>query len=262
VLSCSADAGGAEWVIAGLRGFDYTVGSVVPPAFDAYARIFHPASRRAGEDQVEVRWAEVAGANQRVMHPAAEWGSLTGSWRCGGQPGVWDDAPRTGRLPCAVSKRLVGVLADYTERPDRCCFAVWDGWGTPTLFFGFADGTPEEAKRRVRRVAEAEIASWSELLETAPAFTASQRPMRLLAGLLAALAEFYEPHRDPPSLWWPEDRAWCVGTDIDLMTTYVGGSDACINALLDEGQLEALAVPEEQPINWEADTVNPLPAQP
>jgi hypothetical protein len=46
------------------------------------------------------------------------------------------------------------------------------------------------------------------------------------------------------------------------MTTYVGGSDACINALPDEGQLEALAVPEEQTIDWEADTVNPLPAHP
>ena len=27
-----------------------------------------------------------------------------------------------------------------------------------------------------------------------------------------------------PSIWWPEDRAWCVATDIDLFDTYVGGS--------------------------------------
>jgi hypothetical protein len=35
-----------------------------------------------------------------------------------------------------------------------------------------------------------------------------------------------------PDLWWPEDRAWCVGGDTDLKSTYVGGSEACIASLL------------------------------
>jgi hypothetical protein len=238
------------------------VGSVVPAVFDAYARVFHPASRGVGEDPVEVRWQAVAAANCRMMHPAAEWGSLTGSWRCDGQPGIWDDPPHIGRLPCAVAKRLADVLVEHTERRGRCWFAVWDGWGTPTLTFGFPGGSTEEANRRVQQAAEAEIAAWSELLESTAAFTVPDRPMRLLAGPLAALAELYAPHRDPPSLWWPQDRAWCVGTDVDLMTTYVGGTRGCINALLDDGQLEALEVTDDQSVTWQADTVNPVPAPP
>jgi hypothetical protein len=67
---------------------------------------------------------------------------------------------------------------------------------------------------------------------------------------------------NPPSIWWPEDRAWCVGTDIDLMTTYVGGSQAAIDALLADEQLEASAVSDDQPVTWDADTVNPLPDPP
>jgi hypothetical protein len=53
-----------------------------------------------------------------------------------------------------------------------------------------------------------------------------------------------------------------VGTEIDLMTTYVGGSGACIDAVLAETSLEALAVSVDQDVTWEADTVNPLPAPP
>jgi hypothetical protein len=86
--------------------------------------------------------------------------------------------------------------------------------------------------------------------------------MRLLHGPLAAIEGFYEIHRSPPSLWWPEDRAWCVGTDIDLMSTYVGGSKACIDAVLADDRLEGLPVSVDQSVTWAADTINPLPVPP
>lgn len=42
------------------------------PHFEAYARVFHPARRGKKDCSVEVSWAQVAAANHRVMHPAAE----------------------------------------------------------------------------------------------------------------------------------------------------------------------------------------------
>ncbi|TMD41293.1 MAG: hypothetical protein E6I88_07925 [Chloroflexi bacterium] len=42
-----------------------------------------------------------------------------------------------------------------------------------------------------------------------------------------------------PNLWWPEDRSWCVATEIDLAETYVGGSDACIARILEDRGLDA-----------------------
>ena len=34
------------------------------------------------------------------------------------------------------------------------------------------------------------------------------------------------------NLWWPEDRAWCVTTDIDFAWTYVGGDRSLIEELI------------------------------
>jgi hypothetical protein len=68
-----------------------------------------------------------------------------------------------------------------------------------------------------------------------------------------------EPSEQSASLWWPADRAWFVATDIDLVTTYVGGSTACIRDLLAHPGLEAAQVPRDQRITWDADTINPPP---
>lgn len=42
-----------------------------------------------------------------------------------------------------------------------------------------------------------------------------------------------------PNLWWPDDRAWCVRSDIDLASTYVAGSETLIQDLLAEPRLAA-----------------------
>ncbi|ALO98190.1 hypothetical protein SHL15_7177 [Streptomyces hygroscopicus subsp. limoneus] len=42
-----------------------------------------------------------------------------------------------------------------------------------------------------------------------------------------------------PDLWWPQDRAWIVGGDVDLVSTYVGGSPELVADLLAAADLEA-----------------------
>ena len=46
----------------------------------------------------------------------------------------------------------------------------------------------------------------------------------------------------PPTLWWPDDRAWFVHTEIDASSTYVGGSAALIGRLVGEQILESFEV--------------------
>ncbi len=272
-LSASPNIDAVTWILVALRDFDYTVGSIVPPVFEAYARIFHPASRGRDEDESAVRWTDVAEANSREMHPAAEWGSITGSWdyqNGSTQPGLWDSPPSTGELPGEVAQRLVAVLSEHTDDPSHGFFGIWEGWGTPTETFFFADDTPERVQQQAQEAFDAEVAAWSGLIESAASFQVPHRKMHLLRGPLVAIEDFYECYdgpaslclRNPPSLWWPADRRWCVGTDIDLMTTYVGGSSAAIEALLADDQLEVLPVPDNQSITWEADTINPLPGPP
>ena len=54
----------------------------------------------------------------------------------------------------------------------------------------------------------------------------------------------------------PEDRAWCVATDIDLFDTYVGGSRECIEAILNNPELEALPTILDARVDLYGDTVN------
>jgi len=261
-LRAAADSREAEWVAHAVRDArgDYSLGSVLPTVFEDYARVFHPAMLC----EAEVRWADVASANGRVMHPAAEWGSLTGSWQLGDQPDVWDQEPPTGELPERLAERLAETLAPYTREADRCLLGVWEGWGISGVMMLWGEGKSKDEARRVQETAEAKIAAWHDFVDGAPMLALpAQREMRLLEGPLGAVSELYEEqHRHPPSLWWPSDRAWCVGTDIDLMTSYVGGSSEAISALLDDEQLEALRLPVDQCLDWAADTINPLPKPP
>ena len=238
-LQLADDVSSADWIVASVRNFMYDVGSLLPVTFAAYARVFHPAGRAsAGGDRVDVSWTDVAAANGRVAHPVMEWVALTGDWRFlteGGQPGVWDDPPSIGVLPVRQAAGLADVLGRFTTTPSECWFAVWDGYGDAPYRRG-----------------------------EAPLISMPQRPMVLLRGPLRAASTAFRSRGWPESasLWWPEDRSWCVATDIDLMSTYVGGSVECIGALLADDRLEAFAVSVDQTVHWKGDTLNPTPDPP
>jgi hypothetical protein len=227
------DATAADWIALGLRGFAESVLSLVPAGFEAYARIFHPAAR--AEAPTRVRWQEVATANGRVAHPAMQWPSIVkthGFADGGSQPGLWDQEPDEGCLPEALRPLLAAVLTRHTATPEKCWFAIWDGYGSLAL--------PDDE---------------------VPAFEIPNRRMLLLTGRIGAVrtSPCAEPFWQSPNMWWPDDRAWCVATEIDLMSTYVGGSRQCVLDLVDHPELEAVIVPATDGVTWGSDHLNPSP---
>ena len=250
--------GAAEWLTRGAGEFG-TFHSMVPDVFEAYGRVFHPAEL----DDREVRWSEVAIANGRTMHGAAEWGQLTGSWDLEGQDCLWDREPEKGELPEHTALRLAEILRRHTRTQERCWFAVWEGWGETHLMLMFRQGTPLEEQARIKEEREAEIRTWESLVRGAPVCVMPSRAYHLLTGPLSELGRFYGAgHRHPPSIWWPEDRAWCVGGDVDLMSTYLGGAADTVEAVVSAPELEALAIPAAQDVTVEADTINPPAGEP
>ena len=225
-----SDLSAAGWLAAGLAPSDPpTVASLVPPVFAAYARVLHPAIRYDGDDDVEVRWSAVAALNDRTAHRLMQWPAITGSWDFVGeddQPELWNDSPAEGHLLAPVAHRLAAVLAEHTAEPGDCWFGAW------------TDAAPGPG-----------------LLALGP------RTHRLVRGPIAlAGANFVpEPEEQGPSLWFPADRAWCVVTDIDLMSTYVGGSAAAVAAVLDDDALEAWPAEPGDPVTPDSDPVNPPP---
>lgn len=227
----AVDARPADWVVASLRGLAESVLSLVPAGFAEYVRVFHPAYRETGSGRVAVTWAEIARANGTQMHAGVQLGSITGSERYEdeGQAGVFDCPPETGSLPRDLLDSLVGVLACHTDTPSACYFAIWEGFG----------GLPAD-------------------VGSAPTFSVPGRTYHLLTGPVEAVPELPWPfNAQSPNLWWPQDHAWCVATEIDLKSTYIGADRRCAQQLVSLPAVEAARVSSDSGIDWLSDTLNP-----
>ena len=237
-LPVASDVSPGAWLAEALAPFGTGVGSLVPPSSAAFARVFHPAARYDGDDDVDIEWHDVAAENGTVPHPLMQWPSVTGGWEYvdrDSQPPTWDGPPSEGHLPVQVAAVLAGVLARHTGTPDDCWFARWHGFGYDAARW---EGHPVQVLPcRENLLARGRVGDATRNL--AP-----------------------EPHEQSANLWWPADRAWVVATDIDQMSTYVGASRACIDELLATDGLELLEVAATDPIAYDADTVNPLPVRP
>ncbi|WP_083983528.1 hypothetical protein [Actinomadura hibisca] len=239
----------ANWIESAITTFDSTVTSLVPRGFDAYARVLHPAS---APDDRPVPWAEIAAWAGRELTPTSRFrevsrpepDTVTG-------PAPWDGDPSGGELPPRTLRALLDVLAAHTATTATCWFCLWDGYGWidgagVVVFASAKAGAPPALPARMP------AAFTPEVLD-GPRVRLPHRDYLLLTGPLAAAADI--GHRvfgsffpQSPNLWWPGDRAWCTATEIDLDSTYVGGSSALVAALLDDPRLEALPVGAGDPI--------------
>ncbi len=243
----------ARWIAERLHPFAQDAGAIIPPGFDAYARIFHPATRRVGQVEIPVTWREIADANLRVHHAEMQFGALVGTpgLKQQSQPGLWDRAPSTGTLPLDLARVLVDLLAEHTTTPERSWFAAWEGWGDPV--FITSDGSNDAYAPPPGTVIER---------PKRPKFSVPGRRYYIARGpLSAALETVYGVtwHYQSASIWWPDDRAWCVATEVDFDWTYVGGSTECIAAVLGDPDLEALPARISDGVTYASDPINPTP---
>jgi hypothetical protein len=134
-----------------------------------------------------------------------------------------------GAPPASLAAVLVTHLEPATSTPDRCWMAVWHGWGG-------LDG----------------------VLDDIPTLELPGRRYALFHGAVRAVAAgvLRRPSGGDallPSLWWPEDRSWCVASDVDGVVTLVGGLDECITTVLASAELEAQRSAADLPAWRESD---------
>ena len=233
-LEFCEDVSPGRWVEEGLSGFA-RLHSLLPPGFPAYARVFHPAYL-AGPEEQPVRWSTVASWTGRTVHPLMQFNRIAGlgddAHNMYPDP-PWGEHPEYGSIPEAECRTLMNVLRGFTRTPERCYFALWEGYGN-------IDTRLYPAGSRVKGRGR------DYLLFQGP-----------LDGVMAFLVARPFPFwGDSPNIWWPEDRNWCVATDIDLYDTYVGGSQECIQAVLGHPDLEALPTSLDARLDLGGDTVN------
>lgn len=105
-----------------------------------------------------------------------------------------------------VVAAIARTAARHTTTPERACFAIWTGHGYD------------------------DPATHPELAQV-PTFELPNRSYYLLSGPVTSASRIEEPGGRgmsssfrPPDLWWPEDRAWFVGTDVDFWSNFAAGS--------------------------------------
>lgn len=119
----------------------------------------------------------------------------------------WDEPPQQGSLTPELCRALVDKLSNHTATEMTCWFALWDG-------YGFLDVPQSAGPDRVHL---------------------SQRSYLLFQGpLVSATKFFFGPFYQSPNIWWPDDRAWCVASEVDLESTYVACSSELCRELLNE----------------------------
>ena len=221
----------------------WTVIGIVPRGFEAYARILHPAWRITGRSdnfiRTPVRWSEIASLRGTTPHRLMQWPQI---WAlpefdsqaidlCVSAGMAPVEGPDEGTLPAAVAGPLKAMLASRTNRFESCWFGVWVGYGC-----GYK---PEIQKTKSIATESREWGLFRAPLE------------KLDFNFLDAAEEF----GNTANLVWPDDRTWCVATEIDHTYTYVGGSGELISDILRSEDLEAYEVfPDDSA--W-VDTVNP-----
>ena len=150
--------------------------------------------------------------------------------------------PEQGSAPWAVLGPLAQHLMGATAHPEDVWLCLWEGWGwlhgSPSVNrFGSSELVPPALGHQVLASPRVQLPWRNYLLFQGPLSKLSRWgrfPMP------SQYREWFEPQS--PSLIWPQEMTWCVATEVDFESTFVGGPQALISQLLEDPRLEAWPV--------------------
>lgn len=136
-----------------------------------------------------------------------------------------DHPDREGSLPDEQFGALAGLLAPFTTSSGSSYVGIWEGWGVMDT------GT------RVPKV------------HLGGGFGGAYRSYVLFHGPVEPTPRLKvsPPWYQSPNMWWPEDRAWFLATEIDDPFTFVGGTRACIEKILADPRFDARPTRPDSP---------------
>jgi hypothetical protein len=198
-----------------------------------------------------VRWSEVAAWSRLPFRSDAQFHSIALSEVAPDTPPPWQGhGPILGSLYPPDAENLTRFLREWTSTPEQCWFCLWDGYGWENRQLLVPIGEPAESlsdpvPQRVRK---------------GPRVHSPGRDyLHFYGPVEAAMATVHlADSNQTPNLWWPQDQAWCVASEIDLPWTYAGGSPDMIDRLLADESIEAIHADPDDRISRVDHAVNEL----
>jgi hypothetical protein len=203
-----------EWIARRLGPFGPSVGHAVPHGYPAYAI-------------VEIPWD----AEAEVPDPAVTFDALFDVL----EPFSGDQAVHSGIWPGFGFMYATGE--DPRTAPGRGVILAWP------------PDEPQPSQDEIdRELAAARERMASERVECPDAepLRLPHRDYYLWSGPLRSAMAFRRESNSPPSLIWPDDRSWVVGTPIYSNEIAVAGSGEVVDSVLGHAQLSTRrATPED-----------------
>lgn len=253
------------WIKPRLGGEFGAVTLQVPQGFQAYARVFHPASDPAGSP---VRWADVAKMCRTIPHQEMQWHAilglnnadeLRGSYSPNDGSGVkWVGSdPPIGAMDIETLDAVCEILAEHTTDARHCLFGLCtiQSW----LDSFSADKLPpllELPYDRNHIVLAGPLSAVGQIMYN----WGGSLQMTLVANQGKEPPPKQEPskflQREAPNLIWPTDNSWFVASEPDFDSTLVGGTATLIDAIVKSPKLEAWQVMPTDSLADDADRIN------
>ncbi|WP_264354635.1 hypothetical protein [Pseudarthrobacter sp. MM222] len=165
----------------------------------------------------------------RRLAPETKWADLSGAY---GEPASAQGLgtvypPEEGRLDAAGFRALARVLTKTTDGPFLAAF--WTGWDPIS-----ADS---EAARFIRRGDTVVIQGEQYML-----FSIESGEIADASWMSALAFGWTEGNGLTPNYLWPPGGSWCLGTNIDLDSSILGGPARVLSEVESLPELEALYV--------------------
>lgn len=247
LLRAESDVAVAQWIAPRLGELGSVAGTA-PNRFEAYVRVCHPADR----DGRLHTWAQVARETGRTVHPLMQWHALVGaSDYLNMSDSTWPGGdPQRGNLDPSVLGAVCAVLSEHTVTPEACVIGLWYGHGFIDggwVTIGYPVGSGKVGGNK--RVPPA-------FSRDRPTLVLPAREYFLFRGPINAALEMSSRWDQSPNLFWPDDRAWFMATEIDFDSTIIGGSSELAQALLAEPEVDAWPVEAGDLLTANADEIN------
>jgi hypothetical protein len=225
------------------------VSQLVPPVFEAYAKILHRID------------AKYEGLDNPLSSSEIELLKIPS---CEPLKSVIEKR-RNDPVGSRIRWKELAELLNIEFAPEIC--HEWyrtkleDPWCWPHLLEGPADGWLSEDECKGLTAALDRFTAATEpcffRFSDIPFITTPTLP-QLFRGTVHEVNAFLRSRERTHfgfEYWWPRSRNWCVCSDYDLMFTFVGGSSELVSALLKNDVLECLEVTPRTRI----DSLVPIP---